>query len=805
MNLRHRLLSFCFLVVFAACGSAVTAGGLDLSRAVVLSPQGDEVPLPQRTAARMLVEEVEKRTQRRWPIVSEVPDRQTPVIVLGTPEQLARIKTPAPIVLAQDLPAESFSITVAAQGLPPTVTCLGADSRGVLFAAGRLLREMRMTDGKVELDESFNLTSAPQTPLRGHQLGYRPKTNSYDAWNVAQWEQYIRELAVFGSNAVELIPPRSDDDDESPHFPLPKIDMMVEMSRICDEYDQDVWIWYPAMDEDYADPATVEFALKEWADVFKRLPRIDAVFVPGGDPGHTHPKPLMALLEKQAASLKTFHPEAEMWMSPQSFNDEWTEIFLTDLNREQPDWLTGIVFGPQVWVPLPKLREAIPSKYPIRRYPDITHSRHCQYPVPDWDLAYALTIGREGINPRPIDQAAIYRRYDEYAYGFLTYSEGCNDDFNKIVWSMLGWDVDTPVIDIVRQYSRFFIGPEYEEGFAQGLLALERNWRGPLLTNQGVYTTLAQFQDLERTASPALLKNWRFQQALYRAYYDAYIRSRLIFETALEEAAMQALRGARESGSLAAIDKADGLLQQAVHSPPSADWRAHVVELADALYGSIRMQLSVARHKAIATERGANLDMIDAPLNNRPWLQKRFAAIRALDDENARLAEIDKIVRWTDPGPGGFYDDLGDPMRQPHLVRGPGATLDPQHFESSLLGTSVRNGILSTNPISWWHHAESMHNAPLTMQYDDLDPTAAYRIRVSYLGDMPPIKIRLTADDEHEIHPLIDKSRPEPLFEFDIPRAATADGKLTLRWYREPGHGGNGRGSQVSEIWLMRK
>ena len=62
------------------------------------------------------------------------------------------------------------------------------------------------------------------------------------------------------------------------------------MSQICADYGLDVWIWYPAMDADYADPKTVEHALEEWGEVFKKLPRIDAVFVPGGDPGHTRPK-----------------------------------------------------------------------------------------------------------------------------------------------------------------------------------------------------------------------------------------------------------------------------------------------------------------------------------------------------------------------------------------------------------------------------------------------------------------------------------------------------------------------------------
>ena len=105
-----------------------------------------------------------------------------------------------------------------------------------------------MAPGHVHLPEGLDLASTPKYPLRGHQLGYRPKTNSYDAWDLPQWERYIRDLAVFGTNAIELIPPRSDDDADSPHFPLPPLEMMAGMSQICDDYGLDVWIWYPAMD-----------------------------------------------------------------------------------------------------------------------------------------------------------------------------------------------------------------------------------------------------------------------------------------------------------------------------------------------------------------------------------------------------------------------------------------------------------------------------------------------------------------------------------------------------------------------------
>src|SRR5262249_59323527 len=112
-------------------------------------------------------------------------------------------------------------------------------------------RAWRCAPGRVSLPDHVNLVSSPKYPLRGHQLGYRPKTNSYDGWDLAQWERYLRDLALFGTNAIELIPPRSDDDADSPHFPLPPLDMMVGMARLCADHGLDVWTWYPAMDRAY--------------------------------------------------------------------------------------------------------------------------------------------------------------------------------------------------------------------------------------------------------------------------------------------------------------------------------------------------------------------------------------------------------------------------------------------------------------------------------------------------------------------------------------------------------------------------
>ena len=254
-----------------------------------------------------------------------------------------------------------------------------------------------------------------------------------------------------------------------------------------------------------------------------------------------------------------------------------------------------------------------------------------------------------------------------------------------MVWSGLGWDPDADVVEILRDYSRYFIGEQYTDDFAQGLLALERNWQGPLATNAGVYTILQQFQALEAAASPFVLKNWRFQQALYRAYYDAYVRSRLLYEEALEEQANDHLRQAAERGSLLGLTEAEAFLDRAVTQPISLAWRTRLFQLAEALFQSpAHMQLSVKLYQGQEEVRGATLDGCDFPLNNRAWLKARFAELRQLPDETERLAGIRAILDWTNPGPGGFYDDLSRPWAQSHLVTGPAFADDPDFMAGPL-------------------------------------------------------------------------------------------------------------------------
>jgi hypothetical protein len=228
-----------------------------------------------------------------------------------------------------------------------------------------------------------------------------------------------------------------------------------------------------------------------------------------------------------------------------------------------------------------------------------------------------------------------------------------------------------------------------------------------------------------------------------------------------------------------------------------------VFALAEALYQSAHEQTSVERYRAISVGRGATLDLVDRPLNDRVWLTAQFQRIRALPEEKARLAELDRLTSWTNPGPGGFYDDLGNPARQPHLVHAAKFEDDLDPARSGTVGFGYQAGWRH----SWMTHAESFYDAPLTMRYTGLDPTARYRLRVIYAGDVYSAKTRihLTANGSIEVALPAPKPPPTQPAEYDLTPETTKSGTLTLTWTQDPGAGGAGRGCQVAEVWLIRQ
>jgi hypothetical protein len=772
-----------FVAVATFSTHAAIGRDIDLSQAEIAIAKKPRSQA-ELMAARMLQEEVQKRTRLKWAIYDQY-DGRGPLIALvtaGVKEFAGRKVPPVP-----ELKKEGYRICVQPEA-GPAVWVIGADARGVLFGAGRLLRLLDWGPSHAALAETTDITTAPVYSIRGHQLGYRARANSYDAWNAAVYEQYIRDLVLFGTNCIENIP--FEDDQPSPHMPVPRNEMNVRLSEICDRYDLDYWVWTPVV-FDLKDQRKRAAEIERHVSLYKSCPRLDAVFVPGGDPGANPPELLLPFLKAIGERLMAQHPDARVWLSLQWFNRTQIEEVFAYLDKNQPDWLDGLVAGPSS-PPIPQTRKRLSAKYKLRHYPDITHTVRCQYPVPWWDPAFALTLGRECPNPRPVFYADVHDRLAPDTDGFLSYSDGIHDDVNKVIWSARGWDPQVDVREVLKDYAKIFFQPDLAESAADGILALEKNWEGSLAENGAVAGRLALWQALEAKA-PQLKDNWRWQLCLLRSTYDAYVRRRLLYETRLEGEANAALAKAREVGAENAMENAQQILQRATAEPAAPELRGRIVELCEALFKSIGLQTSVKKYQASGAERGAILDYIDYPMNNRWWLDDEFAKVRAIESEQAKVKRLEEICTWENPGPGSFYDNVGHILKSPHVARGKTGSAtsrdpEPTHW--------------------WWDEGFSRQRLswqvsmdwPIAVTYERIDPNADYVIRSTGYGEA------LTRINGQRVTPTLYGKGIGEIKEFPVPREAVRSGQIVVTWDQpQESHLNWRQQSRISEIWLLKE
>ncbi len=779
---------------------------VNLAGATVVIRKG-ELPKAEQTAARMLVEELQKRIGKRLPISTSWPKRG-PVIVLTSGSVETEWGHALPQRQSGNRPEtrpEGYRVFFEGERI---LWIVGADPRGTLFGVGRLLRAIEWKRGVARLPGSFDVGAAPVSAIRGHQLGYRARANSYDGWDKKQYEQYIRELVIFGANSIENIP--FEDTQISPHWPVPRVVMNRQLSEICDQYDVDYWVWTPAT-FDLTNQTLRAEELKRHEEFYHDCPRLNGVFFPGADPGKNSPELVMPFLEDLSKLLAKHHPEGKVWVSMQGFSGPKLDYVVKYLEEQKPAWLGGIVAGPQT-APPPVLRARIPKQYPVRDYPDITHTVRCQYPVMWWDPAFNFTLGRECCNPRPLFYTYVHQQTAPGTVGFISYSDGCHDDVNKMIWNLLGVDPDADPRETLIDYARFFFGPDIAEAAADGIMAFEKDWVGPLATNPNVDSTLALWGQLEKR-KPRLKDNWRWQLCLLRANYDAYIRHRQMYETQLEDEANAGMAQARKIGAEAAMSAARAILRKAETQPCRKDLRARVDQLCQVLFDSIKLQTSVKRFHASESERGCVLDFVDYPLNNRWWLEDEFDAIRKLPTEQEKVARLDVLAHWEHPGPGSYYDDIGDLAKSPHLVRGPELNTDPL---IPLRGTSFPGfvwdqGGNSRLRLSW---QGSMRLGQ--MVYENLDPNAHYTVRINGRGEM------VLSVNQKKIERIGEKKDPKPedgkatsaarprvpeTTVFEIPSELLKDRRAVLDWGipNESGTNAMRFGPSVTEVWLLKK
>jgi hypothetical protein len=381
---------------------------------------------------------------------------------------------------------------------------------------------------------------------------------------------------------------------------------------------------------------------------------------------------------------------------------------------------------------------------------------------------------------------------------------------NKFVWSMYGWNSSVDLTVSLVDYVNTMIDSSVATSVAAGIASLEQNWLQSSIPQ--VQKTLDLFESLENSSIallPRVRQNWRFQSLALRAHLDFYILQRKLYDQTTESGIIKTLATYSTLGPLEALQDSLSLFQSraaALNAVVAPRTRQVIMEYAALLFQSINLELSTSpKYQNIGAGRGAVLDFLDNPLSNKLWLSQQInMLITNVSSNPVRIDGIRTILNWTNPGPGGFYDDLGSIYNEPHLVRGPGWQKDPS-FYLGPVDTNWEPFYLPSVPIipfKWYYYAEAYYDQPVQLHYPKLNSAASYQVKVVYSGDAGQ-SVKLVAEGGIVIHDYIVKPYPPSALTFLIPRAATSFGSLTLSWYGPAGQGGSGRAQQIAEVWLQ--
>jgi len=530
---------------------------------------GSAAVRPVERAASYLQSQVEKRSGWRWEIArggtASQGDIMLGIVGDGIPEAPLLPEYPEEITLWCGGELESPSVYAVAGG--PSVA---------MAVAGKLARSMKLAPGVAALP-SLSLREHPSFPVRGHTYANHKQNNTCDKWNWEQWEEYLTEMAAWGDNVAILYPlhparstgclpfgdpPWFDNPEREKEF-YRQLEIQLKIPQLCHELGMRYGIWLPVNDvypqevkrcpeltkygRSFVCPNIPEArehirAVRE--KIFSLVPDIDILFLPsrddGGCPGCEDCTPwgpvYIELVKEQTEQVHKYHPDCKLWVAQQGLSTSETEGLVEWLDRERPDWVEGVAFGPfselmtfndgqsrdsrlslesygyssTVSGPVSRLRAAVPGEYRIILYPDEAHVRNCQYPVIGMDPTVQYVWGREdGPAPRAKEMASKHAATSPVSDGTAPYSEGDTDDVNKVIWSARSWDSSLTAEQIVTQYARWFFGADCAVDATEMILTLEDILNAPLYGNPAVEKVRALLTACE-ARKPDLLDNWRW-------------------------------------------------------------------------------------------------------------------------------------------------------------------------------------------------------------------------------------------------------------------------------------------------------
>lgn len=261
----------------------------------------------EKIAAELFSEEIEIRTNKKPPVFDK-----------KTGECFVELK------IIDESESEDFSI----QHDEKKITVTAHRLRSLIYGYSVFLRKCGTVDGKLVLTKDIGGDYSPYMPIRGHQLSYTDMNNTYETWDRKQYERYIRDLMMFGTNTVEAC--LGDDEKHTDLMKYSFEEITKIKSQICEKLDINFSIFCA-----YAKRLSDEESSDYFCGCCNGIPKFNFYFPPGGDPGDLQAEEFFVRCKKIKKDLQKEFPNIELWPSAQAPHQyaDWGERFIKEMAK----------------------------------------------------------------------------------------------------------------------------------------------------------------------------------------------------------------------------------------------------------------------------------------------------------------------------------------------------------------------------------------------------------------------------------------------------------------------------------------
>jgi hypothetical protein len=512
--------------------------------AVVVAPTAG--PLAHR-AAILLVSRIARKTGAKLPIQSTPPPSGPAVVfaAAGSPE-LADVKAPS----AEQLGEEGFALVERGSRL----YIVAREGRGMIYGAGKILRTARYARGAMHAQPPLGVDK----PAMGHRMLYLAihVENYYEMQEAHTiMSEVVEDMALWGVNGVWVWFDQSqyndpfeegvDNTDARKRWEKEK-----EVLRLA----QDLGLkpGYTMSDNDlYRNQVTAEVKApntEKWSN-FQMLacpsvPRGHEIILrnkdnlarelaasgvrlemgchfaydTGGclcDRCKPWVSTFLNLAKEVHETFRKYHPAMRSYMSDWHFTDQEARTAIDFFHQRKPAWFGGVFKDDRH--PADRFT-ALPPGYPVLTFLEITE-------IGGW--------GTVGANPFPKRLVSIFgdlRRTGQD--GYVAYSEGIYDDFNKASAARIAWNPATTPEELAGEYANYFFDASVAADFTRLTAGMESAWTNPTGSwgQQQFVQASEEADSVEKLAlsiaarlPAAARKSWRWQAFEHRARIGAAI------------------------------------------------------------------------------------------------------------------------------------------------------------------------------------------------------------------------------------------------------------------------------------------